>query len=609
MSTAYNAARRRAAARQGLSRPQAARLLKRSILGPRRSEIDAMVGGNYEAWLDAQMAMPPWQLLHEMHLSQEPGSYLRRARLADGSYVDISRQGISNPGAANIEPGQLGGYRESCLKFAEIEHPDVLRHRVCRALLELLVCSVVGQSNEFFTWGGSLTGYYSRLQRTCFGTFRDILRDISLSPEMSIYLTYLGNQRANAATGTQPDENYAREIMQLFSIGLTELNLDGTRRKSGQLDPTDPRYVAGGTDDVPTYGASDIKAVARIFTGTLVPRANVTSPESSRFVRTSQGIANIGGSIALGAAPDGMLSNIGFFSADNEAALPKQALPGPGGFLLDIPAGVGGVQAFDMLLDALVSHPSCAPYISGRLIRLLTCSNPTPEYVARVASVFVDNGQGQRGDMKALWKAIFLDQDVVGPTENGRSIKARDIDHAMRSAMRALSLPGMIDPQLIMVGSTGTPAPGTLRARDLEHRSFTASSRNNPNTKGPFQAGSVFGTYPTGFATRAVRDAGMIAGELHTWDEAQISEQSGADYKSKLRNVFALRGRSVAAAVADAALSATFDEFAELMSGVQISPPVKAQILSHVQAVSDNNERFDRLVECLTLTAAAVIQE
>lgn len=608
MSLLQAAARKKAPAKTRLTRKQAARVLKRSILGPRKSEIDALVNGNYEQWLDEQMQMPPFQLLHEMHLSQAPGSYLRRVRLANGSYFDVSDQGISTPTTENLEPGQIGGFRELCLKFAQIEHPDVLRHRVCRALLEILVASVVGQTNDYFTWGGSLTGYYSRLQRSCFTTYREILKDITLSNEMAIYLTYSGNAKANPVTGAQPDENYAREIMQLFSIGLFELHPDGTKKKTGELDPTDPRYVLNGQDDVPTYGPDDIKAVARIFTGTMIPREDVVSPESSRFVKTAQFMGSLGSQVGNGRHPNGALSNIAFFSTDNETSLAKVALPGTGGSLLNVPVGTGGMQALDMLLDALVNHPSCAPYVSKRLIQLLTCSNPRAEYVARVSAVFKNNGSGQVGDMKAVLKAIYLDQDALSPTEKGLSLKTRDIDLAVRSAMRSFTVNDIIDPNGLM-SNNFVPATGKVSAFQLEHQTFNASSRNRASTKAPFQAASVFGTWPVDYATNAAREAGEVSPELHTWDEAQIATLSAQPYKSRIRNVFTLTGGSVADAVSNANLSATFDSFAEMLSGVEVPSALKTQILQYVQEVTDSNQRFDRLIESFTLTALASFQE
>lgn len=592
MSILQAAARKKAPAKTRLTRKQAARVLKRSILGPRKSEIDALVGGNYEQWLDQQMQMPVWQPLIELHQTSAPGSRARRARLANGTYVDISSQEA------------FAARRELCLRFIETEHPDVLRHRVCNALLEILVCSVVG-NDSFGISQGALTGYYSRLQRRCFSTYYDILRDISLSPEMAIYLTYSGNKKANTATGAQPDENYAREIMQLFSIGLFELNLDGTRKKTGELDPTDPRYVLNGQDEVPTYGADDIKNVARIFTGTLVPRADVASPESARF-SGGQRLDDLNFSLTT-AYPLGALSNLEFFSTDNEVALPKQALPGTGGFLLNIPAGTGGAAAFDALLTALVNHPSCAPYVSKRLIQLLTCSNPRPEYVARVANVFRNNGMNQVGDMKAVLKAIFLDQDALAEPELGLSIKARDIDLALRSAMRSQTSTGIIDTNNIVQNIS--VAAGRFSTEDLEHRNFT-NERGGPFSKYPMQAPSVFGRWPVEFSTKSAQAQGLVVPELHTWDGSQVSFQSSQGYKNRMRNLFnATSGTTVSVAMSNANLSATFDQVAEVMSGLEIKPAVKTAMLTYIQGVADTNQRFDRMIECLTLTAVSAFQE
>lgn len=256
---------------------------------------------------------------------------------------------------------------------------DSMRKRMALGLSEFFVASM--QSAEF-TWRSHAYGqYWDLLVKNAFGNFRQLLEDVTLSPAMGYYLNTKGNQKENPATGRVPDENYGREVMQLFTIGLYKLNLDG----SVQTDANGAKLES--------YTQSDVTNIARVFTGydfdtsdgvritpvgqsyTIESRTFTTKPMS--FKATNH---TLNSSTFLGAATVG---------ADNTEG-----------------------KALKQTLDILFNHPNVGPFFGRQMIQRFVTSNPTPAYVARVAAAFNNNGAGVRGDLKAVWTAIFLDDEA-----------------------------------------------------------------------------------------------------------------------------------------------------------------------------------------------------
>ena len=210
------------------------------------------------------------------------------------------------------------------------------------------------------------------LLENAFGNFRDLLLDVTLHPSMGVYLSHINNARSNPEAGTFPDENYAREVMQLFSIGLFELNADGTE----VLD------ASGGP--VPTYDNDDIREFAKVFTGLSWGGPN------PRF----------GSNRAVFRQPMRMFDE--FHEPGAKTLLRGEVLP----------AGLSGMEDIEGAVDNLFGHPNVGPFIGRQLIQRLVSSNPSPAYVARVTDAFNDNGAGVRGDMKAVLRAILLDPEA-----------------------------------------------------------------------------------------------------------------------------------------------------------------------------------------------------
>lgn len=248
---------------------------------------------------------------------------------------------------------------------------DLLRQRIAYSLSQITVISLDG------TLGGYSMGvanYYDIMVRHSFGNYKDLLLEVSLHPAMGFYLSHLNNPKTDIANNIHPDENYAREIMQLFSIGLNKLNIDG----SLQLDASN--------NPIPTYDNDDVKELAKVFTG-----LGVGARLDTNNTYFGQGIY-----IADLTVPMQMYEN------QHEQGV-KNLLDG-----YVIPNGQTGMEDIEDAVNHLFNHPNVGPFLAKRLIQRLVKSNPTPQYISTVANIFNDNGVGVRGDMKAVVKTILM---------------------------------------------------------------------------------------------------------------------------------------------------------------------------------------------------------
>lgn len=332
------------------NRAEASRFLAQSTFGASEADLDALVASGYRTWLDRQMQEPPNYMLPHMRHAEGTADPLRPLpfwRFCVAWFVNV-----------------LGG-------------EDQLRQRVAFALSEILVVSERG--NALGNDGLALGAYYDILLRNAFGNYRQLLEDVTLSPAMGRYLSMYRNRKPDPANNIQADENYAREVMQLFSIGLVKLNRDGT-----------PVLVGGRT--VPTYDGDVVRGFARVFTGWAC--------------HCGQGQQ----------CPEDPFQQENFTCSTEHAMVPFEPYHDRGEKrLLDgavLPAGRDARPELDAALELLFRHPNVAPFVSRQLIQRLVTSNPSPAYVDRVATVFEDNGSGVRGDLGATVRAILLDPEA-----------------------------------------------------------------------------------------------------------------------------------------------------------------------------------------------------
>ena len=261
---------------------------------------------------------------------------------------------------------------------------DSMRKRVALALSEFFVVSL--ESAEF-TWRSHGFGqYWDTLVKNAFGNFRTLLEEITLNPAMGYYLNTKGNEKENDSTGRVPDENYAREVMQLFTLGVNKLNLDGT-------------VQTGGGKNLESYTQSDVTNLARVFTGYDFDHSD------NQYLPVIQENGQF----------ESYQINSRLFTqkpmlldASLHSALQVNFLG------TTIAANTSGKQALKLALDTLFNHPNVGPFFGKQMIQRLVTSNPSAAYVARVAAAFNNNGSGVRGDMKAVWTAILLDDEARG---------------------------------------------------------------------------------------------------------------------------------------------------------------------------------------------------
>ena len=319
---------------------RAARFLVQATTGFARADIDRVRTLGYAGWLDEQFSMPRGQTRWDW--------------LVEKGYD-----------AATYRNGQNGFDAVAWRKL--MAAPDTLRQRVTLALSEIVVVGLDGVNTAWRAFAGA--AWLDLLESHAFGNVRALLQDVSTSLQMGVYLTYRGNSKANAATGTVPDENYARELMQLFTIGLTELNEDGT-----------PRLVGG--QPVETYGQEDITGLARVFTGwdQDLAGSNTDRPDYHRRPMTQ----------VAARYETGTKTFLG----------------------ITVPAGATAAASLTAALDRLFAHPNIGPFWARQLIQRLVTSNPSPAYVQRVARVFANDGQGARGNLRAVVRAILLDDEA-----------------------------------------------------------------------------------------------------------------------------------------------------------------------------------------------------
>ncbi|WP_022694472.1 DUF1800 domain-containing protein [Ponticaulis koreensis] len=345
------------------TRESTARFLTHATFGPRTAEIDTLTGKSASDWFQAQLNLPPTLNLPyiDNYLDNDPNG-----RTANGA---ISFSGTFAP--------VFAFWNNS------ITAEDQLRQRVTFALSEIFVIST--RANVRLRSDPIVVGaYMDILTRNALGNFRDLLDEVTYSPAMGEFLTYLQNQRGDPDTGRMPDENYAREVMQLFTIGLIELNNDGTPRLDGNGQP------------IETYTNDDVTGLARVFTG-------LSKDTDSFFDRP---IPELASRVPMRLFPE--------FHSNRE----KNFLG------VSIPAGTGGEESIDTALDTLFDHPNVGPFIGRQLIQRLVTSHPDPDYIARVATAFNQGsyvlpdgdlvGTGERGDLAATVAAVLMDEDATG---------------------------------------------------------------------------------------------------------------------------------------------------------------------------------------------------
>jgi uncharacterized protein (DUF1800 family) len=364
-------------------RKDAARFMRQATFGATRDSIDQLVAQGTSAWLNAQFAMPIVS-----HVTTV---------LADPNLPE-------SPWAVTM-PSLWKQY---------FEGDDQLRQRVGYALSQIFVVSLNNNAVQDASCGAA--GYLDILNRNAFGNARTLLRDITLNPIMGEYLSMKESAKGDPVLQTQPDENYAREVMQLFSIGTVMLNIDGSVQLNGNGVP------------IPTYNEDTVKGFAQALSGWTY--AGQDQSKSWRWLYPD--IWDADPVIKTGKACPAWTNPMepwitDYRSADDARTLTgpahdtgtKQLLVYPGAPYSTLPAGQAPMTDLDNVIDNIFNHPNLGPFLAKRLIQRLVTSNPSPQYIRRVALKFNNNGSGVRGDMKAVITAILLDNEARNLTVAG----------------------------------------------------------------------------------------------------------------------------------------------------------------------------------------------
>jgi len=389
----------------------AARFLAHASFGATPAEIAKANTMGFPAYVDAQLALPETPLsVFAVQPENAPANCTS----------PLTVGGPADPFGTNC-PRDL--YSSFALQRAFMANaltaPDQLRQRVTWALSQMLVTSAQQDSIAY-----PMRNYVQLLMDGAFGNFRTLLYNISKDPFMGNYLDMVNNAKANPANGTSPNENYTREIMQLFSIGLVMLNPDGT-----------PMIDASTGFPVATYTQADITTLAGLFTGwTYAPIA----PAVLKFGAT---INYAAGMMPCEGAPNCGTTNFHDQTAKsaagmNNALLDPQHLP-------DFSAGQTADQDLNAVVDFLFFHPNVGPFIGKQLIQHLVMSNPSPQYVGRVAAVFNNDGTGTRGNLGAVVKAVLIDTEALAAPNpvDSTAGKLKEPVQMLTSFLRAMNAP------------------------------------------------------------------------------------------------------------------------------------------------------------------------
>jgi len=511
-----------------VSPEDASRFLAEATFGATDGDIHHLSKIGYTTWMNEQFSAPA--TLHEPAVEQ--ALILNNAPCAASD--------LKCNAALFVQNNQQETYVQQSFWQQAMTGNDQLRQRVKYSLSEIFVISSTNPAVANMPRG--MANYYDLLGADAFGNFRQLLEDVTLNPMMGQFLSILANDKGDA--NRDPDENYAREVMQLFTIGLYQLNPDGTQK----LDPTGLA--------IPTYSNIDVLGLAKVFTGF---SWNVPGDQSN--TAWSNCCEYVGTGFGEDLLP--MQNYPGHHSTAEKdflgVTIPTQSNPDP----------VGDLK---IALDTLFNHPNLPSFFCKQMIQHMITSNPSPAYVSRVAGVFRDNGAGVRGDMKAVIQAILLDPEVRDST-----------------------------------AASSNPQYGKVREALVRYtewaRAFTAQSRNGAfnlgSTEDPIfalgemtlRSPSVFNWFAPGYVppNTSIEKAGLLAPEMQMTDVSTVvgylnymQSAIGADTQNG-PDVFSNYTTEIA-------LAATPDQLVDrvnllLMAG-EMDSTLRSQVLSAINSIA-----------------------
>jgi uncharacterized protein (DUF1800 family) len=517
-----------------LTPAEASRFLSQATFGPNTKSIDELVDAGLESWLNTEFTKPA-----SLHLETVLAGYPE-----DGSVFD-------EDGDFRPEPFHLPSH--SFWKTA-IEGDDQLRQRMAFALSQILVVSA---NSSLINFPQMLANYMDILTQGAFGNYRDLLESVTYSPAMAVYLTYFRNQKADPVSGRVPDENYAREFLQLFTVGLVELNSDGT-----------PLLQADGSQ-VELYDNDDITELAKVFTGLSVSGVAFNAP-------------------LFTLEPEAYYSPLEGFD-EFHSALPKNFLG------ISIPANTSAEQTIDTALDGIFAHPNLGPFVGRQLIQRFVTSAPNAEYVTRVAAAFDQGsyalpsgdsvGSGVRGDLEAVIAAVLFDPEARDDSTDGRESFGKLREPVLRFThwARAFEVNSAdASNELVLLDTSGSESLG-------QH---------------PYRSSSVFNFYRPGYVAPGTETgaAGLTAPEL------QITNASSVVGYPNIITIYALGRSPKRLSSGEPAFVTDYSREAELASNPQALLDHLDLLLTYGTLQSDTTERITGILDALGATTTEELQ-
>lgn len=423
-------------------RMEASRFLAQAGFGGTAREIETLAESlDFEGWID-------WQL------SLESYNTLDRALEAHDVANSLAVSAGQNPEAFHFKHFQAAIWQ------AAVQEDDVLRQRIALALSEIFVIST---HSNLAGNGEAFSNYHDMLRNAVDGNFKDLLQQISLHPAMGVYLSHFRNSKTDTATSTFPDENFAREIMQLFTIGLYEMNPDGSYKTNGEGVP------------ISAYTSRDVRELSKVFTGLAAGALNQAGIQDGIELswHTGRGYTDFTTPMVM--------------HEEYHEAGPKQLL----GQTISGGDGMGDIEA---AIDILFNHPNTGPFFAKHMIKQLVTSNPSSAYISDIADVFNQNEEGVRGDIKSVVKAVLLHEEARECIWQNAPSQGK-----MRpAALRSMHL------KRVLAKNQGAQTPWTHY-----HRFFAATSH------GPYMSPSVFNFYlPDHRPNGAIGDMDLEAPEF-----------------------------------------------------------------------------------------------
>lgn len=517
-----------------LTGAEASRFLSQATFGPTPGAIEDLVDTGLEGWLLTQFELPA-----SLHLDRVLARFPE-----DGRFLDD--RGIPLPEVVFLAS-------DSFWRHA-IRADDQLRQRMAFALSQILVVSAdgnIGRAPQM------LAHYMDVLTGNAFGNYRDLLEEVTYSPAMAVYLTYLRNQKADPRTGRVPDENYARELLQLFTLGLVSLNPDGTPVSGPE----------GG--QVELFDNDDITGLARVFTGLSFAGASFQTPLR--------------------------LLPLTAFHSPLEAFAPFHSTERKRFLDVDIPANTGPRESIDMALDGIFAHPNLGPFLGRQLIQRFVTSAPTPAYVQRVAAAFdagsyrlpsgATVGGGRRGDLKAVLAAVLFDPEARddGPRDRPDFGKLREPVLRFTHWARAFQV-------------NSADASNELALRNTGAANLLGQH--------PYRAPSVFNFYRPGYIAPGTETgaAGLTAPEL------QITNATSIVGYPNVITIYALGRSPKVEPGRPAAFVASYAREAELAADTAALLDHLDLLLTHGTLQPDTRDRIARVLEPLAGDAEELVQ-